>query len=339
MLDREYANTEGQFNDFRNTRNAFADQARGRSDQAFNTAFQGYQDIFADPRMGGGRGGGRSNPSGRHYEEFARTGGLNDENIRRIRGNGVFDEFSRTGGLSDEDIANMRLHGSRTIPGFFDSVKRNLDRSTTVQGYNPGYNSQTAALARDQARAAQDAALNTELGITDTRNKGRMWGTEGLSGAESRLVDATQRGRMFGIEGMDSSHRFDREFDSRDNDMDAQMRLAALEGMRGLRTDAPGEVGMYEDEILNSLMGGAGARRGLLQDRAAYNPNQSWFQKYGMPLLGAAGGVLGGFGGGGGGGSSFGDFFNRRRNRNTGVTGGGFTPNAGMGWGGVPYLG
>lgn len=336
MLDREYGNTSRQFDDFYNSRNRFADEARGRSNQAYNSAYQGYQDVFNDPSGGGGSRNRGVNPGRAGYDEFARTGGLSGENINRIRGNGVFDEFSRTGGLSNIDVANMRLYGSRTIPGFFDAVRRNLGSSSAAQGgYNPGYNSQTALLARDQARAAQDAALNTELGIVNTRNEGRRWGTEGMSGAERALVDANQRGRMFGIEGLNRGYEFDRESDRYDRNFEAQNRLAALEGMRGLRTDTPGEVGMYEEELLNSLMGGAGARRGLLQDRAAYNPNQNWFDKYGMPLLNAGAGVIGGLASRTGGG-----FFSGGRNRgNTGVTGGRYQPNVGMGFAGVPYFG
>ena len=300
MLDREYGNTERQFGDFYNSRNRFADEARGRSNQAYDTAYRGYQSLFDNPRGGSNS----SNEALGYYRDFAKTGGLTDENVRRIRGNGVFDEFSRTGGLSDQDIANMRLHGSAVIPGFYDAIRRNLQRSTNVTGYNPGYNAQIAASSRDQAREAQNAALETELGIVDTRNKGRMWGTEGLSGAERSLVDATQRGRMFGIEGLDRDY-------NTGQDRDAQTRLAAIGGIRGLRTDTPGEVGMYEDELFNSLTGGAGARRGLIQDRMQYNPNRSFLERM-APLINAGVGVATGFAGGGGGGGSFADFFRRR---------------------------
>lgn len=293
MLDREYNDQRRDYTDYRNTRQGYSDEARARSDRAFDTAFSGYEDILNEPRNSAGS---------RYYKDFAETGGLDDENIRRIRGNGVFDEFARTGGLSDEDIANMRLQGSRVIPGFFDAVRRNVDKSANIQGYSPGYSSQTRAIARDSARGAADAALDTELGITNTRNEGRKWGASSLSGAESDLVGALQRGKMFGIEGMDRSDMASRAD-----------RLAALSGIRGLRTDTPGEVGMYEDEILSSMGQGAGNRRGLLQDRAAYNPNQSWFDKYGMPILNAGAGIASGFASGG---------FGRGRGRNTGVTGG-----------------
>lgn len=291
MMDDNYSRTSREYEDFYNTRDQYSNEARGRSDDAYQRALSGYQSIADNPGFGGGGG----NRASRYYEDFANNGGLDDENIRRIRGNGVFGEFSKTGGLSESDIANMRLHGSAVVPGFFDALKSNLTRSTNVSGYNPGYNAQTRNLARDSARGAQEAALNTELGIVDTRNRGRQWGTEGLSSAELGLVGAQQRGKMFGIEGMDSVSR-----DNSANQRAAmEARLAAIGGIRGLRTDTPGEVGMYEDEVAGSLGGGASARRGLLQDRASYNPNQSWFDKYGMPLINAAGGVASGFASGG----------------------------------------
>lgn len=289
MMDQNYSDTSRDYRNFQDSRQGYADDARGRSDDAYARALAGYQSIADNPGFGGGGAG--PNRASRYYEDFANNGGLDDENIRRIRGNGVFDEFSKTGGLSDEDIANMRLHGSRTIPGFFDALKSNLTRSTNVSGYNPGYNAQTRNLARDSARGAQEAALNTELGIVDTRNRGRQWGTEGMSGAELGLVGAQQRGKMFGIEGMDSVSR-----DNSANQRAAmEARLAAIGGIRGLRTDTPGEVGMYEDEVAGSLGGGASARRGLLQDRASYNPNQSWFDKYGMPIINSGAGLASGF--------------------------------------------
>lgn len=306
LMDKEREDTNRQFNTFYDDRNRYSNESYDRSNDAYQRALSGYQSIADDPGLG--RGG--ENESSRYYRDFANNGGLDDENIRRIRGNGVFDEFSKTGGLSDEDIANMRLHGSRTIPGFFDALKSNITRSTNVSGYNPGYNAQTRNLARDSARGAQEAALNTELGIVDTRNRGRQWGTEGLSSAELGLVGAQQRGKMFGIEGMDSVHR-----DNNENQRAGlEARLAALGGIRGLRTDTPGEMALYGDELQNTMVNRSSAIGNNLGQRAAYNPNVNFMDKYGMPLINAAAGVAGGMASGGATGVAGGLLSRRRSN-------------------------
>lgn len=269
--------------------------ARGRANKTFDRAFSGYDDFLGNVRSLGGGGRGYGDIEGR-YRDFADTGGINDEGMQRIRGKGVFDEFARTGGLSEADKTNIRARGTATIPSFFENLKNNLDRSKAAQGgYNPGYTAQAAEMARDSARGAQDAALEAETGITDRVNQGRMWGAGSLSSAEQGLQELLSRNKMAGMEGMFNA----RNAGSRDALQAAGLELGGLEGLRGLRTDVPGEESALFDRILASI----GQRGGLVGDnlkgRMAYNPNKSMWDRF-MDIAGAAGPIAGAFMGPGG---------------------------------------
>lgn len=269
--------------------------AQQRAGQLYGDISSGYRNFLNRPKTP------FSSSAMPYYQEFARTGGINDENRSRIRGGGVFDEFARTGGLSEADKGNIRAQGTAAIPGFFDSLSAELGRANEATGgTNPGYNSQMSMLARDRSRGAADAALNAELGIMGQVNEGRRWGANSMSGAENALVDATQRGRLAGINGIGDLDKFGADYGLRQEGMD----LSALSGLGNLYSSRPGEVGMYEDLLANALFGGAQARRGLIQDYMQYNPNRSWAERNapwiqaGSALLGSA--LTGGFGGGDG---------------------------------------
>lgn len=205
------------------------------------------------------------------YGDIASTGGLSDENRSRIRGNGVFDEFAKTGGLNAKDVANLRSRGGSAVPSFYSSLKDEMERGKAVNnGFNPGYTGQVAKMARDQAHASQAANLDTELGITDTRNKGRMWGSGSLSDAERALAGQESQNRMGALGGMSN-------IAEGNQNQDISQLLQAM--------------GMGEDEIMS-----------LLGARSARYENKSGLSKMLRPLLGAAGGIgsslLGGIGGG-----------------------------------------
>jgi hypothetical protein len=287
--------------------------AQQRSDTAYNTSFDAYNDIINNPRAGG------------FYDEFARTGGWDpariasmDENIAgfknigrwgagspedafRLRGGGVYDEFSKTGGLSEGDRANIRDRSTSQIPAFYDSLKNTLMTQNNAQGgINPGFTSQMSKLARERGQESVNAAKDAELGIMQQVNEGRKWGTEGMTRSEQAIVqnmlaglggasdtemgmmNSINQGRMFGTEGLAG---LDRD------------KLAAASGIAGLRGQTPGEVNMYLDNILGTLGMRGQQVQGLLGQRMAYNPNRS-FMDYAAPFLGAGGAILGGLVGG-----------------------------------------
>jgi hypothetical protein len=102
------------------------------------------------------------------------------------QGNGETGQFFRnlmnTGGYSEGELGDIRSAGNRVIPSFFSNLK---DRMRTAQnatgGYSPGYSAGNAAMARDMAHQSQDAALNTELGISDRVRTGKLTGAENLN--------------------------------------------------------------------------------------------------------------------------------------------------------------
>lgn len=133
---------------------------------------------------------------------LGRTGGINEEDKARYRGNGVFDEFSKTGGLSDTDRQMLRARGNSGIASIYGQSKQELSRLNRVSGgNNAGTGALLSRLTRDGARAAQDSALNTELGITDRVNEGRKWGAEGASQSEASLQDRLANTKLSGLLG------------------------------------------------------------------------------------------------------------------------------------------
>jgi hypothetical protein len=246
------------------------DEARERSRGLFDEAMSGYR-RFSQEGFG-------INPQARGvYSEFARTGGMSPENLARMRGKGVFDEFARTGGLSETDVANLRSRGSATIPSFFQGVRDELTRGRALQGgYAPGYDAQMAATVRDQSQAGQRAALETETGITDIRNRGRMWGAGSLSAAEQAIVDALQRGRLSGAAGLQGQDEFS-----------AGMNLQGARGMTDLYGMTPGEVALYENLALRGMQGRGDETSRLLGLDASYHPNVTWWERFGMPIVNA----------------------------------------------------
>lgn len=300
-LNTEYDRVGKQYDTHFDSRNKLADESRQRSNAVFDKTFAGYDDFIQNSKPSGF---GNNNAARQGYERYSRGGGVTDENKARIRGGGVFDEFARTGGVSEADKTNIRARGTATIPSFYANLKQELDRTKAAQGgYSPGYSAQAAELSRDAAFGAQDAALNAEGSIIDRVSEGRKWGASSMSGAERALVDAIQNGEMFGISGMADLDKFD----SQSSAQHQGQLLQALQGMRGLRTDTPGEVGMYEDVLQNTMQGGASNRRGLLQDKMAYNPNKSFIERA-KPWLDAAVGVGSAFLPGGQAAKGFGNF-------------------------------
>jgi hypothetical protein len=288
MIDQENRRIGQDYGGYIDRREQLANDVRGRSNNDYNDIYGRITGMLDDPDAFGAG----------NYRRFAQTGGLDDENIRRIRGNGGFDEFARTGGISEGQKGLIRANAAATGRGIYDSTSRQLDTGYSAQGgINPGYNAQSAKLIRDSARAANESALAAELGIEDRVSEGRRWGIGGMSQAELGLGDLLQRGKMFGAEGMRN---------------DAAARASLIDSLRGLRSDTPGELAMYEQLIAGGMGGQTNATGSLLGTRAAANPQQApWWQT----AIGAAAPIGAGFLTGGA--------YTPRRN--TGYTGGSYS--------------
>jgi len=168
---------------------------------AAHNSLPGYQE-FADT---GGFDEARRNSVGESIsglKEMGKTGGLTDQDLSRMRGNGVFEEFQKTGGYSDADLGNIRAKGLSPISASYTAMQDELNRRRAVQGgYAPGFDASSRALRRDTSRGIADMSLDTELGIKDAVNKGRQWGATGGASAETALQGLRTGNMLAGLQG------------------------------------------------------------------------------------------------------------------------------------------
>lgn len=254
--------------------------------------FNAFQGNLADIGKTGGwdpEAIGNVKRSIKGYQNFADTGGLDAEAINRMRGLGVFDEFSKTGGISDAERANMRARGTSVIPAFYNRVREEGDRLGRVQGGGgPGQAALMSRLARDEARGAQGAARDTEMGISDAVRQGRQWGTQGLTSAEQSLQALLSQNKLAGMGGVaDATGMMANSI--------AQNRTAASSAGAG------GEIGMQGlitgnqlrgTEGLNSMANAAAARRSA--SGAASAADAKWRASFlADNMLAGAGGLRG----------------------------------------------
>lgn len=254
--------------------------AQGRADETYNAAFGGLEDFLGGA---GRRGGG--------YDSMFRglaTNPLAGVDIGRVRGSGVFDEFAKTGGLDEAARGDLRNRASSTVGSFYAGLKDELDRSARSSGYGggPGFDAQSAKLARQGAQSTQQALLDAETDIIDRVTAGRQWGAGNVSQADQFLADLMSRNKIAGMQGGASfGANYDRD------------TLAAIDQLRGLRTDQPGEeFGLY-DRLEGNLNDEFGMRRGLNQDRMAYNPNRGVMDYVGPLLQGGVSALATAYGG------------------------------------------
>jgi len=93
-----------------------------------------------------------------------------------------FRNLMNTGGYSEGELGDIRQAGTRIIPSFFANLRNEMRTAQNATGgYSPGYGSSAAAMSRDAAHQSQDAALNTELGISDRVRTGKLTGANTLN--------------------------------------------------------------------------------------------------------------------------------------------------------------
>lgn len=249
--------------------------------------------------------------------------GYDPTTVDRMRGGGVYDEFAKTGGLSDQDRSNMRQRGNAVIPAFYNRMKDAGDQQSAVQGgYGPGRMAMMSRMARDQSAGAQSAALNTELGITDQVNKGRQWGAAGMTDSEGKLgslrmdslrgatdaetgmVNSQNQGKQWGTTGLEGMAQSDRQAAMQaaaqaasnshfDQSFALQQQMAGLGGLQSLYSgDGSGE---YNTDKNFDLQNRGQSQSGVVGGASALKTgNKSWTD-YAAPIVGAvAGGLTGG---------------------------------------------
>ena len=183
------------------------------------------------------------------------SGGVDPTGQARMRGMGVFDEYAQTGGLSEGDRSTIRAKGNLTIPAFYENMRREAGRQARVTGTNAGQSALMAKLGREQAQGAQEAAINTELGLLDRINEGRKFGATNAAQSEGALQALMSGNRLRATEGAIQGQRGISEY------------------MTGARVGAAKEVGDVEQEIQNTLLGerqwGTGGLNEVIQQRIA----------------------------------------------------------------------
>ncbi len=127
-------------------------------------------------------------------KDFASSGGVSADNISKID-NPTLEEFSRTGGFNDTDLANIRARSNAGVSSTYGNLQDTLDRQRFSSGQaTPGLGAQGFKLARQGAQAAGENAQNTEVGIKQAVNAGRM-------SASSTLAD-----KILSLSGLQSQN-------------------------------------------------------------------------------------------------------------------------------------
>lgn len=246
-------------------------QGQSNAQNAFNSAFGGYQNLLTGLQapQGGGGGGGQAAALAA---------------IQGLQGPSMSNPWAGQLG------ADIRARGESLLPAFYDRIKAEQGRLQNVQGgYNPGYTAQMSKLARDQAQAAQSGQLEREISLGEKKAA-----VDRANAAAQSQFQMQKAGMLAGLGRGGGGGGADDNF---------RQQMAVLGAMGGLRGQTPGEVGMY----LQSGLGNVGLGNQQFNQFAQYNPASVPGWQRALGAVGqVAGGVLGSgfnpFGGGGGGG-------------------------------------
>jgi len=303
--DPRFGEAENSYRNFMNT---------GGVDTGMFSRFQGNLADIADNGGWSPEQRAQVNKNIGQFQNFADTGGLDADAINRMRGLGVFDEYSKTGGLDEATRGMMRARANSGIPGFYGQVQNEANRLGRVQGGGgPGQAALMSRLARDQSRAGAETSRNTELGIQEAVDKGRQWGTSGLTSAEQSLQGLLSQNKLAGMSGaVDATgmmansiaqNRTGAASAGGGNEIGMQglisgNKLAGTKGLEGMASDAAnrgaaGSAASAADArwrasfLADNALAGAGGLRGLrtdvpgevaLYDQNRLNSRQIWNQ-------------------------------------------------------------
>src|SRR6185295_3747842 len=95
------------------------------------------------------------------------------------------------GGYSPQDINNMRARSVAPIRAAYANAQNEIGRQRSLQGgYSPNAIAAQVKMAREQGQSGADALQNTEAGLAQMRNQGRLAGLGGMSGIEGQRLNA-----------------------------------------------------------------------------------------------------------------------------------------------------
>lgn len=267
--------------------------ATQQDDDLRNKLLSGYE-SFAN--YSGGSSGSGSGGGGYSAPRYALNSALT--NLEGRYGNlsgGIdnaykqYENLANTGGYNEEDKRNLRLRGTSNIPQFYGRLKDEMSRRAGMSGLS-GSGFSTALndkLARQQARAAQESALETELGLSGAIREGKMAGLGGLerigqlgygglrdiAGERQRIDEQNASAAASAANANASRAREDEEYTNR-------MRMAGLGGMQDLYGSSPAETRRYEEMLMNERGMTSEEQMRNIDARMRYNPNRSGWDRF-----------------------------------------------------------
>jgi hypothetical protein len=227
IADKNFQNFSGNNNALYNNISGGLNQSQSNSQNAFNTAFGGYSNLLNQAQSGSLGTGGGGGGTGAAYDAM------------RAAISGMSGPGNPWAGQLGTDI---RTRNASLLPGFYDRIKSEQGRLQNIQGgYNVGYSSQMAKLARDQAHQAQQGELEGDIQIGE-RSAAAQAAQNAF--ANSQAMQLAQLGLSQAQSGAAGSRA--------SAAMQLQARLAALSGITNLRGQTPGEVNMYLQAVLGN---------------------------------------------------------------------------------------
>jgi hypothetical protein len=107
----------------------------------------------------------------------------------------------------------LRARGTAPISSLYTGLQDQVNQQALVGNNSaPGKAALMSRLARDSAKGIQNAALDTELGITDRVLQGKQWGAKGLSDAESGIQNLVVPAKLNSLNSAVENSRGIQEF-------------------------------------------------------------------------------------------------------------------------------
>jgi hypothetical protein len=192
MNDTARANANTAYGNFNKVQGDTGGQFQSNSNQSFSGASGVYDKLAngfdaSDPNYMAAGSGGRY---GGYTAKTMTAEGYDSKqpqfHLKAIDPNNLagaragYDEFAKTGGMDDASQQNFRLRGNAAVPSFYSNLKQQMDTRRAVQGgYGAGFDASDAALSRRAAQDTYSANLNTEGTLQDKILSGRQFGIAG----------------------------------------------------------------------------------------------------------------------------------------------------------------
>lgn len=152
-------------------------------------------------------------------------------------------EFADTGGFSQDNIADIRARNISPIRAVYGNMNNALQRQKNLSGgYAPNMGAITSKMGREASSLIADKLTDTNAGIAEMVQKGRLAGLGGLSSLSmadaEMLMKAALANQSAGIET---------------SRLNSANKASNLSGMSNLYGTASGDTSMFTNALLNSM--------------------------------------------------------------------------------------